>query len=301
MTGAPAAAMLAGLAAALGVAAAWEAFGGARTDATEDGSAGEWGGGGTGARVWLGATIEPLRRAGREGYLPTSDERFRLALLFSFAAIALGWWLIGPVVGLLLAVAAPVVAGWLISRGRRRYRRSVERSLPEVARAIADCLSAGHSPRGALIAATASLEGPARSEFQAMRYELEAGTPTTDAIHNLAARFGSPRVDAFTTALISQRLAGGDLAALLRRFAEGAAERDRVAEDARSATAQARFTGYLVVAMPVGAALFTQLLRPGFFGSILASVPALILVGLSLALQLAGFILISRLARIGVS
>jgi len=151
----------------------------------------------------------------------------------------------------------------------------------------------------ALAAATASLEGPVRSEFQSLSYELEAGVPTTDAIRSLASRFGSPRVDAFATALISQRLAGGDLAALLRRFAEGAAERDRVAEDARSATAQARFTGYLVVAMPAGAALFTEMLRPGLFGSILSSVPALALVGLSLGLQLAGFILISRLARIG--
>ena len=101
---------------------------------------------------------------------------------------------------------------------------------------------------------------------------VPAGAPTTVAIDNLAARFGSSRVDAFATALLSQRLAGGDLAALLRRFAEGAAERDRVAEDARSATAQARFTGYLVVAMPAGAALFTEFLRPGFFGSILASI-----------------------------
>lgn len=301
MSGGIQAAVLAGLAAALGVAALWEAFGG--SSGTGDGNGqqvpGQDSRSGQGLKAWLLSTIEPLRRARREGYLPTSDERFRLALLFGLAAIAGGWWLAGPVAGMVLAVGAPMVAGWLISRGRRRYRRAVEKSLPDVARAIADCLSAGHSPRGALTAATASLEGPVRSEFQTMRYELEAGAPTTDAIHGLAGRFGSPRVDAFATALISQRLAGGDLAALLRRFAEGAAERDRVAEDARSATAQARFTGYLVVAMPAGAALFTELLRPGLFGSIVASVPALILVGLSIVLQLAGFILISKLARIG--
>ena len=295
MNGTGFAALMAGVAAALAVAAAWEAFGAGAASAKRAGQ-----GTGKGLRDSLLSTLEPLRRARRAGYLPTSDERFRLALLFSFAAILSGWWLVGPVAGTLLAVLAPMTIGWLISRARRRYRRSVERALPEVARAIADCLSAGHSPRGALIAATASLEGPVQSEFQTMRYELEAGAATTDAIRSLAARFGSARVDAFATALISQRLAGGDLAALLRRFAEGAAERDRVAEDARSATAQARFTGYLVVAMPAGAALFTELLRPGFFGSIVASVPALILVGLSLLLQLFGFILISRLARIGV-
>ena len=73
----------------------------------------------------------------------------------------------------------------------------------------------------------------------------------------------SERVDAFAAALLSQRLAGGDLAGLLRRFAAGAAERDRVAEDARSATAQARFTGLLVVAMPTGGALFAELLAAG--------------------------------------
>lgn len=287
MSGGATAAILAGIAAALGVAAVLEAAGGRDPKGRQ------------GIRTWLSSTIQPLRRARREGYLPTSDERFRLALLFALAAIAGGWWLAGPLVGLVLAIASPMVAGWLISRGRRRYRRAVEKSLPDVARAIADCLSAGHSPRGALVAATASLEGPVRSEFLTMRYELEAGAPTTDAIQSLARRFGSARVDAFSTALISQRLAGGDLAALLRRFAEGAAERDRVAEDAHSATAQARFTGYLVVAMPAGAALFVELLRPGFFGSILASLPALILVGISLVFQLTGFILISKLARIG--
>ena len=291
MSGNGTAAILAGIAASLAVAGVLEVLVGGQKHNES----------GPGLRGWLAATIEPLRRAKREGYLPTSDERVRLGLLFSLIAVAGGWWLAGPVVGLILAIAAPAMAGWLISRARRRYRRAVEKSLPDVARAIADCLSAGHSPRGALIAATASLEGPVRSEFQTMRYELEAGAPTTVAIGNLAARFGSSRVDAFATALISQRLAGGDLAALLRRFAEGAAERDRVADDARSATAQARFTGYLVVAMPAGAALFTELLRPGFFGSIIASVPALILVGLSLVLQLFGFILISRLARIGVT
>ena len=79
----------------------------------------------------------------------------------------------------------------------------------------------------------------------------------------------SERVDAFAAALLSQRLAGGDLAGLLRRFAAGAAERDRVAEDARSATAQARFTGLLVVAMPTGGALFAELLQPGFLAKLL--------------------------------
>jgi tight adherence protein B len=105
-------------------------------------------------------------------------------------------------------------------------------------------------------------------------------------------------VDAFAAALLSQQMAGGDLAGLLRRFAEGAAERDRAAEEARTATAQARFTGLLVVAMPSGAALFAELLQPGFLGRVLASPAATILLALAGLLQLAGFAAMRRLARV---
>ena len=108
----------------------------------------------------------------------------------------------------------------------------------------------------------------------------------------------SQRVDAFGAALLSQRLAGGDLAGLLRRFAAGAAERDRVAEDARSATAQARFTGLLVVAMPSGGALFAELVRPGFIVRLLGSPPAAILLCLAAALQVLGFVAIRHFARV---
>jgi len=249
--------------------------------------------------AWLRTAIEPLRRARGEGYLPTSAERVRLGLLGGLVAISAGGYLGGPAVALPPAVTGPLVAAWLVRRSRERYRRAVERSLPDVARAIADGLSAGRSPRGALAAASVSLEGPAAVEFERVKHSLELGHPTVDAVVALADRFGSQRVDAFATALISQRTAGGDLAALLRRFADGAAERDRVAEDARSATAQARFTGYLVAAMPVGAALFTELIAPGFIGSLLSSAPAVMMLGLSALLQAGGFVLIVRLAKVG--
>ena len=108
----------------------------------------------------------------------------------------------------------------------------------------------------------------------------------------------SSRVDAFAAALLSQRLAGGDLAGLLRRFAEGAAERDRVAEDARAATSQARFTGLLVVAMPSGGALFAELLQPGFLAKVLGGPASAALLVLAAALQLAGFVAIRRFSQV---
>jgi tight adherence protein B len=251
-----------------------------------------------GVAVWMREALEPLARARREGYAPSAVERRRLAALGTGAALLLGLLIAGPGFGVPLAVAGPGIAAWAVSRGRSRYRRSVERALPEIASAVADSLSAGRSLRASLTAATASLDGPAAVELARLGAELELGAPTSEALGGLRARLRSARVDAFAGAVLSQQLAGGDLAGLLRRFAEGAAEQDRAAEDARSATAQARFTGLLVVAMPSGAALFAELVQPGFLGRMLASPPAAAMLALAAALQLAGFAAIRRLARV---
>jgi tight adherence protein B len=247
---------------------------------------------------WAQTALEPLVRAGREGYTPSTPERRRLAAVGAIVAVLCGWLVAGSSLAIALAFAGPGMTAAAVSRRRARYRRAVERSLPEIANAIADSLSAGRSLRGSLAAATASLDGPPAAEMARIGAELDLGSPTTAALEGLRARLRSPRVDAFCAALLSQRLAGGDLAALMRRFADGAAERDRVAEDARTATAQARFTGLLVVAMPSGAALFAELVQPGFLLRIVSSPVAAALLTMAAGLQLAGFVAIRRLSRV---
>ena len=250
------------------------------------------------AAAWVRRALEPLRRAGREGYAPSTGERRRLAALGAAAAVLAGWLLGGIEVALPLSVAGPAIAAWAISSRRRRYRSAVERALPEVATAVADSLGAGRSLRASLPAAASYLDGPAATELAQLGAELDLGAGTAEALAAWRGRMRSERVDAFAAALLSQRLAGGDLAGLLRRFAAGAAERDRVAEDAKSATAQARFTGLLVVAMPTGGTLFAELVQPGFLGTLLGSPAAAILLALAAGLQVIGFVAIRRLSRV---
>jgi tight adherence protein B len=247
---------------------------------------------------WLAAALEPLRRAGSEGYSPTDLERRRLAVVGTLVMLAAGVVILGPGPAPLLAAAGPAAAASTIARRRAGYRRAVDRGLPEVAVAVADALAAGRSARAALAAAAASLEGPPATEMRRVRTELALGAPTREALAGLRRRVGTPRVDSFAAALLSQQLAGGDLATLLRRFAAAAADRDRAEADARSATAQARFTGLLVVAMPVGAALLAELLEPGFVGGLLSNPAAAMLLVLASGLQLAGFAAIRRLSRV---
>jgi tight adherence protein B len=247
---------------------------------------------------WLREAVQPLLRAGREGYAPTELERRRLAALGTVALLMAGLLVVGPAPAALLALAGPGTVAWTLAARRARYRRAVERGLPQIATAIADALAGGLSARGALVSAAASVEGPPAAELARIRADLELGAPTSEALTELRGRLRSTRVDSFTAALLSLGLSGGDLAGLLRRFAAAAAERDRVAADARSTTAQARFTGLLVVAMPTGVALFAELIEPGFVTALLENPASAALLAVALGFQLAGFAAIRRLSRI---
>ncbi len=58
-------------------------------------------------------------------------------------------------------LAGPGAAAWAVARRRARYRRAVERGLPQVATAVADALAGGSSVRAALASAAGSIGGTA--------------------------------------------------------------------------------------------------------------------------------------------
>jgi tight adherence protein B len=249
------------------------------------------------AASWLREAVRPLGRAAREGYAPSAEEQRRLGLLGSGAIAALTILVAGPGPPAVAAAAGPWTVGVLLARRRERYRRAVERSVPDVAAAIADAISGGHSVRGALAAVPGSLDGPSSAELARVAADLELGASTRDALAAMSGRLRSERVDSLATALLSQQVVGGDVAALMRRLAAAAAERDRVADEARVATTQARFTGLLVVALPAGAALFAELLQPGFISRVLGEPASAAMLIAAAGLQVAGFALIRRLGR----
>ena len=247
--------------------------------------------------AWLTEATRPLARAGREGYKPSPDEQRRLGLLGSVTIMVVALLLAGPGPLAVVAAGGPWLAAAAVARRRERYRRAVERSVPGIAAAIADAISGGRSVRGALAGTRASLEGPPAAEMARVGADLELGAPTSDALEGLRRRLRSGRVDSLCVALLSQQVAGGDVAGLMRRLGAASAERDRVADEARAATTQARFTGVLVVALPAGATLFAELLEPGFISSVLADPAATAMLLLAGALQVAGFAAIRRLGR----
>jgi tight adherence protein B len=252
---------------------------------------------GTRASAALARVVEPVARAGREGREPTAPERRRLALLATGALLAAGWLLGGPVLALVSASAGPALAVVLVRARARRYAAGLRRGAPEAARALADALGSGHSVRGAIAAAAASVPGPAGYELGGAARALALGEPAADVLERLRRRACGAAWDTLIAGILLQRDAGGDLAGLLRDLARSLEEAARVEADARSATAQARFTARLVLGLPLAAAALTELAAPGFAASLLAQPLPAALVAAAALLQLVAVLAIRRLVR----
>lgn len=276
-----AAAAMAGLAGALGVLAAWEAL--AAVDQP------------FAARA-VGRWLAPLR-APRE---PSAAERRRLAAVAAGALCAAGWLVAGPVVALALAAAGPWAANRALAVRRARHRTELTAAAPTVARSLADALAGGHSVRGAIGAAASAggFGGAAGAELRRAAAALDAGAATDDVLDALRRRARDPGWDTLVAAILLQRDAGGDLARLLRGLAERLESARRAEADARSTTAQARFTAWLVAGLPAGAALLAELGSPSYVASLLAEPLTAALVVASVALQAAAVLAVRRVARV---
>jgi tight adherence protein B len=253
---------------------------------------------GAGAARSLAGLVDSVVTLGRQGRDPGAVERRRMLLAGSGAAFAMGALLGGPFVGLALAAGGPWAVARVLSARRERYRRAVDAEVPALALALADALAGGHSLRGALGAARRSVAGAAGHELRRAVAELGAGAATEDALEAMAARVRSERLDTVVAACLLQRSAGGDLARLLREGARAMEEGSRLEGELRAATAQARFTGLLVVLLPLGGALLAELASPGWTAGLLGSFLTAWLVGIALVLQAVSAVAIRRLGRV---
>jgi tight adherence protein B len=280
------ASILGGLAGVCAVLAAWEAIAAAEQERLVRAAA-----------RWLAPALDVVR-SGRE---PTSPERRRLVLVAALSLVAAGWLVAGPLAAAALGMSAPWLARAVLrARGSRR-RDAIAAQAPVIARALADALGGGHSVRGALAAAArgGGIPGPAGEELRVADAALELGERTDDVLREFARRAGPGPCDTLVAAVLLQRDAGGDLAGLLRSLATALENRARVVGEARSATAQARFTAWLVTGLPIAGLALGELAQPGFVLGLLGEPLTGVLVAGAVGLQVVALVCVRRIARVG--
>jgi tight adherence protein B len=253
----------------------------------------------------LQATREPRQQlreavatALSEGRIDRTFGGRRLLLASILSGALFGFILLGFAGVVVGAAALPLTLRWVLRSRRRRYASQIDACAADLAQAMASSLAAGRSVRGALLTVSNSTPDPLAAELRRAAVDLTLGGSIGDALTGLIQRTGSPRLDSLAGAIELHRGSGGDLVKLMRELAAAFRERDRAMKDAHSASAQARFTAYVVAAIPLGVAVLLEIVAPGSVTGAMTLLPTAMMLALSALLIFGGTGMAVRLGSV---
>lgn len=277
-------ALFAAVSGALFVGAAWESFGALLRLPLLD---------------LLAKLLAPARDAGRDGHAPADDDARRLQAVAIVTLGATGLLAAGAAAGIVFAASAPLAATALLRIRARRWRDVAAQSVVPVARALADAIAAGYPlPRAIDSAARdGAVTGPGRTLLAEAAARLALGEAADQALQRMTRRAGTSGWEALSAAILIQRETGGDLSRLLRDLATGLERGAQVDADARAASAQARLTARIVLALPVLACALTEIAAPGATAALLSDPLARLMVVAAAVLQVAALVAVRRIAK----
>jgi tight adherence protein B len=226
------------------------------------------------------------------------DAFVAMTIAGSGASGVITWILVrSPIVAAVAAAGTAGLAVSVVTSADRRYLERFAAQLPVVAQQLAGAIGAGLSLRQAFARAARDAPDPAASELRALSHELELGARIEVALAEAVTRLPDPGLRTMAGAIMVQRVAGGDLARALTDLAAALEERSALEREARSATAQARMSAWLVAGLPLVGGVLVEVASPGTLARTVGRGPGLALVIAATALQVAGVALIRRIVR----
>ena len=165
--------------------------------------------------------------------------------------------LILGVVGLFL----PTV--YVRSRQSGRLKR-FDSQLPDVLDHIQGSLRAGYGLLQAVEWVARQLPNPAGAEFDRVIREVQLGRGLMEALESMVRRIPSDDLALIVTAIKIQYEVGGSLAEILEVVAHTIRERVRIMREIQVLTSQQRYSGYVLMVMPIALAIFLIIFNPEY-------------------------------------
>lgn len=172
---------------------------------------------------------------------------------------------LGSVGVVMLAPTGPLVVYLHLARHRQQRLWKINSQMPRVLQLLALALRAGQSlPRAIALVARESPD-PAAQELRRASNEEGLGRPIEEALVALNARLPDcTALRMLVTSLLVLRRTGGNMVEVLERINEVLQAQVQYRQRLRSATAEGRWSGRMLVALPVFFLVPTLFINPGY-------------------------------------
>ena len=205
----------------------------------------------------------------------------------------MGW------VGVVIGLGAGPAWSWIARRRRQRRRADrLEEDLADAVTAIAAAMRASMSLPQAVAYAAEEVEDPLAETLRRVVARTNLGEPFDDALDRWGDEVGGDDARLIVGVLSLHRRTGGDLPHVLDRVASTLRERRAAAREVRALTAQARLSGGILGALPVGFFLFLLITSRSDVAAAFGSAAGRAALGLGFAMELVAFLWIRKLLRV---
>lgn len=221
-----------------------------------------------------------------------------LLILAALSGGLLGARIGGPVLSMALAMAAPVFPWQWVARRAEAGRRLFGEQLPHTLDVLASGLAAGLSFQQAIEYTAAETTAPVSGALARLARWMALGHSTEESLRHLLETIPEESLALAIEGIELQRQVGGDLVSMLEGTAALLRERVELEREVRAVTAQGRLSGVVIAALvPVSAGILLSA-NPRYIDVLFDSLIGQLLLAFAVALQLAGWAVISRLMRV---
>jgi len=201
--------------------------------------------------------------------------------------------LIMAVVGLFL----PTI--YVRSRQTSRLKK-FNSQLPDVLDHLQGSLRAGYGLLQAVEWVSRQLPNPVGPEFDRVIREVQLGRGLIEALESMVRRIPSDDLALIVTAIKIQYEVGGSLAEILEIVTHTIRERVRIMREINVLTSQQRYSGYVLIIMPIALALFLIVLNPEYEMRLFEPGPTLCIPIGAAILMIGGYFIMRRIVDIEV-
>ena len=223
----------------------------------------------------------------------TVIEFYLLLLIATAIAFFLAWAFFGYVLsGVGMALIVYFIPFLLLRRGVQQRQVKFQNQLGDILTMLIGAVRVGYSLLQSLDVVIKELPPPASEEFARVRREVELGTPTSQAMINLADRMESKDLQIVVSAVNINQEIGGNLSTMLEAVNLTIRDRIRILGEARVLTTYARYSSYILSILPIFAAGLIFVLNPDYMSHLFdPGLPRLFLVGAIVGIILGNIVL----------
>lgn len=200
--------------------------------------------------------------------------------------------------GILFALATPLLARLLLSvrAGKRRDRFAAQ--LTDTIQMLIGGLRVGHSILRSIEAAASEAEAPTSEELGRIVNETRIGKDLRLALDEAAQRMDSEDFHWIGQAVQINREVGGDLVDVLEQVASTIQERDEIRGQVKALTGEGKMSAIVLMALPVVLAVVITFVNPGYMDVFFTEPIGFFMIVLSLVMFVVGGFWMSRVIKI---